>query len=273
MRELPGKSAVVGLAIRALRRFFPRRDLTFILGQHGRLGNQLFQVAGTYALASDLGVKVVLRKEWPYRPYFSLPADWFAGRLAVLRCTSSLEFATQIPWEHREYLQDLALWGDREDEIRSLLQPSARAFDAVEANYSDLLSLPSITALHVRRGDYLLPGMPHTPCPVDYYDEAVSHILADDPATRFLVFSDDMDWCRRELPVPDPIFVSGNPDWLDLALMTRCHHHICANSTFSWWGAFLSSDASPIVPWLVGTLPEAFRRIHPPKWRELVIEP
>lgn len=272
MRDFPGKARVVGPAIRGLRKFFPRRDLTFFLGRHGRLGNQLFQIAGTYALASDLGVGVVLRKDWPYRPYFSLPANWFAGRIAVLRCRTSPEQATQIPWEHREYLQDLELWGGREDEIRRLLQPSPRARDAVAAKYGDLLALPSITSVHVRRGDYLLPEMPHRSCPVSYYEEAIALVEAEDPATTFVVFSDDIEWSRRELPVGDAIFISGNPDWFDLTFMTRCHHHVCANSTFSWWGAFLSADRRPIVPWIVGSLPEPFRRIHPAEWREIVLE-
>ncbi len=70
----PGKDLVAGLVIRGLRRFFPRPDSApSFLGQWGRLGNQLFQIAGTYALASDLGVRVVLRNDWPYRRYFALP--------------------------------------------------------------------------------------------------------------------------------------------------------------------------------------------------------
>jgi hypothetical protein len=273
MRDFRGKDAAVGSIIRALRRLFPSSDLTFPLGRHGRLGNQLFQLAGTYALASDLGVGVRLRKDWPYRPYFSLPEEWFAGRLAVLRCRNAVEYATQAPPEWREYLQDLTLWGGREDEIRRLLQPSHHATEAAESSYPDLLALPSKTAVHVRRGDYLRREMPHKPCPVAYYEQAIELVLAEDPDARFVVFSDDLDWCRRELPLHDPVYVEGNPDWLDLTLMTRCEHHICANSTFSWWGAFLSGDARPIVPWLVGTLPESFRRIHPPQWCEIVVEP
>lgn len=273
MRDFPGKHVVVGAGIRALRKLLPRPDLTFFLGSYGRLGNQLFQIAGTYALASDLGVGIVLRKEWPYRRYFAVPDGWFAGRVAVLRCKNAVGYATGIPAEGREYLQDLALWGGRENEIRRLLQPSRRALDAAEAKHADLLALPSKTAVHVRRGDYLLPEMPHRPCPPSYYKAAAELVLADAPNTRFVVFSDDIEWCRRELPLRDPVFVEGNADWLDLTLMTRCEHHICGASTFSWWGAFLSRDPSPIVPWLVGTLPEHFRRIHPPEWRELVLEP
>lgn len=273
MRDFPGKRVLVGAGIRALRRFFPRPELSFFLGQYGRLGNQLFQIAGTYALGAELGVGIVLRKDWPYRPYFSLPDEWFAGRLAVFRARRAVDYATALPVEARAYLQDLALWGGREDEIRRLLRPSPRALEAVQAAHADLLAVPSKAAVHVRRGDYLDPGMPHAPCPVGYYEAAAELVLAEAPDTTFVVFSDDLDWCRRELPFRDPVFVEGNPDWLDLALMTRCEHHICANSTFSWWGAFLSDDPSPIVPWLVGTIADSFRRIHPPHWRELVFEP
>lgn len=272
MRDFPGRRVLAATVVRLLPKLLPQPDLTVVLGSFG-LGNQLFQIAGTYALASELGVGVALRKEWPYRPYFSVPSEWFAGRWAVHRCQESLDYATGIPVVSRVYLQDLALWGGREDEIRRLLRPSPRAFAEADATHADLLALPDKTAVHVRRGDFLQPRMPHEPCPASYYEAAADLVLAEAPDTRFVVFSDDIGWCRRELRLADPVFVEGNPNWLDLTLMTRCEHHICANSTFSWWGAFLSGDPSPIVPWLAGTIPEEFRRIHPPHWRELVLEP
>jgi hypothetical protein len=271
MRDFPGTDMVMASGKRTVRKLLPRPDLTSPL--FGGLGNQLFQAAGTYALASDLGVGVALREDWPYRPYFSVPDEWFAGRLAVLRCRRAFDYATTIPVEWREYLQDLALWRGRQDDIRRLLQPSPRATEEAEVTHRDLLALPVKTAVHVRRGDYLDPRTPHQPCPASYYEASAELVLTEAPDARFIVFSDDLEWCRRELPLPDPVFVEGNPDWLDLTLMTRCEHHICANSTFSWWGAFLSSDPSPVVPWLVGTIPENFRRIHPPHWRELVLKP
>ena len=55
--------------------------------------------------------------------------------------------------------------------------------------------------------------------------------------------------------------------------MSQCEHHICANSTFSWWGAYLSTDPCPIVPWLTGAFPPAFRIGHPDGWREIEIAP
>jgi hypothetical protein len=268
------KSAALSAGIRSLRRIAPRQDLTFHLGPTlGRLGNQLFQIAGTYAIASRMGVGVVLREDWPYRSRFSVPDSWFASRFEVLRCTPAWCFATSIEREWRTYLQDLGLWGGLENEIRRLLQPSQYVRLELAERYGELLALPSKTALHVRRGDYVTGNTMHRPCPISYYEQALSLIAAEEPTTSVFVFSDDIGWCRQNLPAGrDAIYIEGNPDWLDLAFMSRCEYHICANSTFSWWGAFLSGDPSPIVPWLVGVFPDALRRIHPPSWREIEID-
>jgi hypothetical protein len=257
---------------RLVRRVRPRSELTVHLRPWG-LGNQLFQIAGSYAIAARRNVGVLLSKDWPYRPFFSVPREWFAGVLATHRCVEAWEFATEIEPQWRPHLQDITLWQNREKEIHQFLQPSGRALEAVTMKFGDLLELPSKTALHVRRGDYLAPNTRHRPCPLTYYEQAVELIATVAPSTQFLIFSDDIDWCRREFPMRDAFYVSGNPDWLDMAFMSRCERHICANSTFSWWGAFLSENPSPIAPWLIGVFPENFRRIYPPRWRVIEVAP
>jgi hypothetical protein len=263
-------------AFRLVCRLWPRPELTARLGWWG-LGNQLFQIAGTYAIATRRGVGVLFDRDWPYRPFFSIQPEWFARLRTTKRCTEAWHFATDIEFEWRRYLQDISLWEGREKEIRTFLQPSERALEAVNAKYGDLLELPSKTALHVRRGDFLSTESFHRPCPMEYYERAIELVIADAPSTQFVIFSDDIAWCRKELPMRfplrDPLFISDNPDWLDMALMSRCDHHICANSTFSLWGAFLSENPSPIVPWVTGVLPETIRRRHPPDWREIEVAP
>jgi hypothetical protein len=269
---MAAKTALVGGGIRLLRRIARKQELTFHLGTWGRLGNQLFQIAGTYAIACRVGVGVIFRDDWPYRDYFSLSSDLYARRLTMLRCNESWPLAIEIDEAWRVYLQDLGLWDGRRDEIHALLQPSERAVNAAVTRHPDFVDIPNKTAIHVRRGDYLA-GALHQPCPMSYYEQAIDQIRTEDATTQFVVFSDDIEWGRRQLPVADALYISGNPDWLDLTLMARCKHHICANSTFSWWGAFLSDNPSPIVPWLTGVLPETFRRIHPAEWREIEITP
>jgi Glycosyl transferase family 11 len=151
------------------------------------------------------------------------------------------------------------------------LRPSERAVDEA-SRFEDLLSLPSSTALHVRRGDYTSGWSFHRPCPSSYYEQALALLQEDVPNATLLVFSDDIEWCRRNLRLDaDMHFMEGNPDWLDMAVMSLCQYHICANSSFSWWGALMSKDASPIVPWLSNVSPETFRVARPAHWREIEV--
>lgn len=124
-------------------------------------------------------------------------------------------------------------------------------------------SIEKPIAVHIRRGDFKSHGRL---LPLSYYEEALQKVGGGTP----VIFSDDVDWSRRQSIFRGAYFVEGNPDWADLALMTMCAQHICANSTFSWWGAYLSKNASPIVPWLEGALPEHFRLV-PDGWREIEV--
>lgn len=232
----------------------------------------MFQIAGTIGIAANLSTDAVFRATWEYRDYFSLPDSSFAGWLTIARSGEAWPLAGEIDERARVYLQDLGLWKTRRDAIFRWFQPSELAQRIATKSYSEILGLPSKTALHVRRGDYLAPGSSIPPCPASYYKHAIDLVRGEDPSTQFLVFSDDIEWCRKNLSVRDAHFMAGNPDWLDMTLMSRCEHHICANSTFSWWGAFLSADPSPIVPWLTG-INWPLRMIQPDGWRELEVEP
>ncbi len=113
-------------------------------------------------------------------------------------------------------------------------------------------------SIHLRRGDYGPFFGPHMILPIAYYEHAISRMLDEDRQSTFFVFSDDVsfakDWLRG-----DPRFTvvdHNNEDTAheDLRLMSLCRHHIIANSTFSWWGAWLNprSDKRVIAParWL-----------------------
>ena len=96
-------------------------------------------------------------------------------------------------------------------------------------------------AVHVRRGDYLhLPQVFHT-LDVDYYEEARKHF----PNCDFVAFSDDPKWVKKNLPWVDVI--EGNPPIVDMALMASCEGVIMANSSFSWWGAYLNKRSNLFI--------------------------
>ena len=88
--------------------------------------------------------------------------------------------------------------------------------------------------------------------------------------------SDDVDWCRANFERRDVLFVTGNPDWVDLYLMARCDHHIIANSTYSWWSAYLNRNPERRViypmPWFAGKKRERdMSDFFVPDWTEIQV--
>jgi hypothetical protein len=129
--------------------------------------------------------------------------------------------------------------------------------------------LESIVSVHIRRGDNVThPEGYHPLRSWDYYRDALAALdIAE--GNEIVVFSDDPDWCEqnfeKETGCEPAIFYRGTArpreyvdrikydtapvlDWIDLQLMARCQYHIISNSTYAWWGAFLSEDESPIYP-------------------------
>ncbi|PRD46220.1 alpha-1,2-fucosyltransferase [Sphingobacterium haloxyli] len=107
-------------------------------------------------------------------------------------------------------------------------------------------------ALHVRRGDYLNEVNTHlgSVCDTAYYERAIAYILEKVASPLFVVFSNDIPWCQETFAHIDAVFVDWNTDrqsYIDMQLMSLCNHNIIANSSFSWWGAWLNSNTDKIV--------------------------
>lgn len=171
-------------------------------------------------------------------------------------------------WQSYRYFEDAAEQIRRE--IRPTLAPS-------ETNRSWLSRIEACNSvcLHVRRGDYL-DGNAESPivCGRSYYGAAIQHISRVRTAPKLFVFSDDIAWCRSAFAEQDVTFVDINgPDDAvnDLRLMAACRHHIVANSSLSWWGAWLAHHPEQIViaphPWLPGADPD--HDLLPTKWIRL----
>jgi hypothetical protein len=96
-------------------------------------------------------------------------------------------------------------------------------------------------SVHVRRGDYVDQANFHPPCEVGYYAAALARMP---PQWRVILFSDDIAWCRDQEVFAGERFVfsDGASNVTDLCMMSLCDHHIIANSSFSWWGAWLGRN-------------------------------
>lgn len=98
-------------------------------------------------------------------------------------------------------------------------------------------------SIHVRRGDMVTNGFDINLSETDYYARA----MAGFPNERFMVFSDDIDWCKQQDLFKDCVFSEGNTEVEDMNKMAGCKHNIIANSSFSWWAAYLNPNPNKRV--------------------------
>lgn len=109
-------------------------------------------------------------------------------------------------------------------------------------------------SLHVRRGDYVTDEKTNTihgTCDLDYYARCIERVAQEVHRPCFFIFSDDPEWAEKNLKITHPVtFISHNgpkKNYEDLRLMSQCRHHIIANSSFSWWGAWLNKYPNKLV--------------------------
>ena len=138
------------------------------------------------------------------------------------------------------YYQSEKYFLDFENEIRELFWPPAEIGNVIREKYKELLN-KNICSVHIRRGDYLKFPDHHPVQSINYYMKAIRTMSED---SIFLIFSDDINWCKQNFPNIEEkfVFIEGNKDYEDLLLMSLCKNNIIANSSFSWWGAWLNDN-------------------------------
>ena len=128
-------------------------------------------------------------------------------------------------------------------------------------------------SIHIRRGDYLKNNL-NWSLDIDYYNRAIQLIKEKVTAPIFFIFSDDTQWAEENIKDPNCHFINwnkGDDSFRDMQLMSNCKHNIIANSSFSWWGAWLNNNEDKIViapdKWL--STMEGTRDIIPDSWIQL----
>ena len=232
------------------------------LGQLGRLGNQMFQFAALKGIARHRGFEYCFpptrnKNEWTDHQLFN--AFKFAStsqlnvqfidvdRPTVMEGTFSFneKFFNECPdWVSIQgYFQTEKYFKHIRDELLKDFEFRDEILEPCTEMMSQFDSAP--IALHIRRTDYVT-NPNHTALGLDYYEEALKQ-FGD---SEVLVFSDDPEWCnQQELFSGDRFLIAeGNTNYVDLCLMTLCSGHIIANSSFSWWGAWLSNSKKVVAP-------------------------
>jgi hypothetical protein len=193
----------------------------------------------------------------------SLGTSWGLTRPAMIPAVREAHFhfdpalaAATAPAYLTGYWQSERYFAAQADQIRRDFAAIA-PLEPENAALAEVIRASAAVSLHVRRGDYVSDARTqavHGVCGLDYYARAMDRVEALVPNPHYIVFSDDPDWTRANLASPHAMtFVTANPPargYRDMQLMSMCRHHIIANSSFSWWGAWLNPrlDKTVIAP-------------------------
>jgi Glycosyl transferase family 11. len=144
------------------------------------------------------------------------------------------------------FFQSYKYFSDIADILREEFK--LRAAFPVNSNITETESV----FIHIRRGDYVsnkAASRFFACCALDYYEKAIKLMKEKLTDPKFFIFSDDISWVKNNLKLDGAVYVSDGKlqDFEELALMSQCHHAIIANSSFSWWGAWLINNPSKIV--------------------------
>jgi hypothetical protein len=237
------------------------------------LGNQMFQYAAGRRLAHHHGTALILDVSlYANQPPSSTPRvyelNFFRIRAATVQADLTRVWMNPpftVVSESKLFAPNFAkapdntyLVGYWQSEyyfkgIQSLILSEFTPADS--ANEADVITSRKIersmsVSIHIRRGDYVNNKF-HSLLGLDYYRAAVDAITKKVQSPHFFVFSDDPEWCGQNLDIGYPYTLvthnSGRRAYWDIILMSRCQHNIIANSSFSWWGAWLNRNPGKIV--------------------------
>jgi len=243
------------------------------IGHYGRLGNQLFQFASTIGIARKLGYEV----SFPSYNIYQAVTEHFKDGI-TRNITFDIPKAFDIPNNllGHEFRSHIIFHNVKENSfhfdptmfripnhtnIFGYFQ-SEKYFKHVEEEIQDILTFnkdvqyqsndifPKVNtqtvSIHLRRGDYVNLQQYHPICSPEYYMSAFSYFQDED--YNFLVFSDDIEYCKQLFGEAENLtYIYTNNDFVDLCLMSMCDHNIIANSSFSWWGAWLNKNRNKKV--------------------------
>ena len=227
------------------------------LGQKGRLGNQLFQIASTIGIATKNGNTYGF-PDWENRKYFEkeLPISTSNG-IEVQEFHfhySDINFPDTISTHFNltGFFQSERYFSHCKEKIKEQFKFKDTLISQVRNYYDEqeVFTKPTI-AISIRRGDYVnnknylqLPVTYFLSCLFAFTEENLSRL----EEYNIIIFSDDIDYCKLHFGgLPNIYFSEGNSPIEDLCLMSQCDHFIISNSTFSWWGAWLGEKEHSII--------------------------
>lgn len=227
---------------------------------HGRLGNNMFTLATGLSLAKQLNTSLTVSKTTLAGHRGEIEVDlsifgysFYQTSTPNLKNTfneSTLHY-TQIPLQDDMIISGVfGSWKYFEDIREELYSTYFIPSKQIVENLTKYDISPNALGISVRRGDFLMLQQNHCVLSPQYYQE-VLNIYFQDNIDSIYIFSDDMEWCKNIFG--DNVYYVDDTVGTQLFLMTKMKHLILANSTFSWWGAYLNQNNGIIIapdPWL-----------------------
>jgi hypothetical protein len=264
----------------------------------GGLGNQMFQLATAYAYAKQNNGKLLIlrnKKEQDGRSLYwntmlyrfqEFLVDKLPEDLEQWNESSPTEFCIMPPLTYKGiyingYLQSPKYFSDNkiQEEIREIFKPSETMMCNIQSRFGLLLkNKERAVVIHARRTDYLKNEHMinyHGPLSIDYYNEAIKKISNDIKDPIFILAADDpLFWTSiiNELPQLNNgniYILDDNNEIVVLSLLQQFQYFIIANSTFSWWAAWLSKDTKKVIvpsKWFGPTGPQNYKDIYMASW-------
>lgn len=239
------------------------------LGHYGRLGNQMFEIAGTIGLATkhgyDFGFPKWINHDHAKKGYEGdiNVQDYFVNPLPEVEPNDAPE--VRVPWGYHDISipDNVSLWGHMQSEkYFTHCKDQVRHYFEMKQMFVKLY--PNSVAVHLRAGDY--DGNYHPIMTKEYYREAMSLFVGYD----YYLFSDDIELFRAMIGEADNIHYLHSSYMTDFYVMRNCTHHIISNSTFSWWAAWLGQKEGTrvIAPsnWFGSVAKISSKDIYPDNW-------
>jgi hypothetical protein len=268
-------------------------DTANYIGDGWTIGNHFFQIANGYAFAKKTGRKLILPRHnlHPEYEHYSkqyIYNDWYASleqyvgdipqvQLAIYKEPSYSFREIQNAHYHtivlEGYFQSSKYFASCKDEIRSLFKPTDEIKNVCENKWGHLMGGGNeLVLVHARRTDYLKPQniAIHNPLPPSYYHNAFQEILKHIPNAFFVLVSDDPTYWDT-VKIPGHYTCINEPNSaITLYFMTHFKNYIISNSSFAWWGTFLSKHHEPLVltpeKWFGPAGFQDYQDIYESKW-------
>ena len=222
----------------------------------GRTGNMMFQIAHAYAKSLEFNRQFVVPKsesssghlentlfrKLDFNINLSNQVD-NTKTVWVSFTYENVEPSQDSPTAYAGWFQSEKFFKNYSEVIKDLYSPT-KDFVIRATTEFPFLKNSTVGAINVRRGDYLTQPRRHPVVTLDYINEAYKHLPNCD---KIIVLSDDISWCRENINLPNLVFVENYRDCEALWLLSLCDHFIISNSSFSWWGAYLSRTDNKIV--------------------------